>query len=231
MEPSMSRDWSSTTHPRAAALIAGIALLVMAVIAPLASFGVINNMLVPGDAGATASNLVSSESLFRLGAVGLVIVALLDVLVAWGLYVVLRSVNQDVSLLGAFLRLVYAALFALAANSLFSALLEAPLDPAQSLFFLQSFDYAWQIGLIIFGVHLGVVGYLAWRAQFIHWIFGLLLIISGLGYFVDGVGFLLSPGYSLGLSLYTFIGELVFTFWLLIRGARLPDNLASDVVT
>jgi hypothetical protein len=196
----------------------------MAVIAAISNFGIINTQIVPGDPGATAANLVSSEVLFRLGAVGLIGVAILDVVVAWGLYIVLRSVNPSLSLLGGWLRLVYAAILAMAVNSLFDALRSAPMDPAQSEFFLESFDYGWQIGLLVFGVHLVVVGLLAWQSGFIHWLFGVLLIISGLGYLVDGLGTLLIPNYSLGLSTFTFIGEVAFIFWLLIRGRKLPDT-------
>ena len=94
--------------------------------------------------------------------------------------------------------------------------------------FLESFDSLWQIGLIIFGLHLCVVGYLAWQAEFIHWLFGLLLIIAGLGYIVDGFGTVLIPDYSLDLAVFTFIGEVALIFWLLIRGRKLPDMAGAN---
>jgi hypothetical protein len=206
-----------------AALVAGAALLVMAVIGGAANFGVIANLAVPGDPGATAAHLIASGSALRLAAAGLVIVAILDVIVAWGLYIVLRGVNPSLSLLAAWFRVAYAAAFAAAITGLFDALRAAPISPAQAVFSLQGYDLAWQLALTIFGVHLGLVGYLVWKAEFAHWIFGALLIVSGAGYFVDGLGTLLSPTYSLGLSAFTFIGEVLFIVWLLVRGARLPD--------
>jgi hypothetical protein len=192
----------------------------MAVIAGLSNFAVIGNLMVPGDAQATAANLVDSAVLIRLGAVGLLIVAILDVLVAWGLYVVLRAVNPDLSLLAAWLRVVYAAVFAVAINSLFGALRAAPLEPSQSMFLLESFDRGWQAGLVFFGLHLVLVGALVWRYGPLAWIFGLLLIIAGAGYVVDGLGTLLSPVFAVELSRFTFVGEVVFIFWLLIRGGK-----------
>jgi hypothetical protein len=215
-------------RPRTAAIVAGIALLVMAVIAALSNFGVINALTVPGDAGATARNLVNSAALFRLGAVGLIVTAILDVLVAWALYVVLRTVNPSLSLLGAWFRLVYAAIFAAAVTNLFSALRAAPVEPAETLFLLKTFDQGWHIGLIVFGFHLGVVGVLVWRPGFFSRLVSVLLVVAAVGYIVDSLGTLLSPTYSLGLSTFTFVGEVIFIFWLLIQGRKLPDTANSS---
>jgi hypothetical protein len=228
MNTTTAAKFSRDTRPRTGALVAGIGLLAMAVIAGLSSFGVIDNLTIPGDPDATAANLVNSAALFRLGAIGLVVVAILDVAVAWGLYIVLRSVNPSLSLLGAWFRVAYAAIFVMAINSLFSALRAAPVDPAQSMFFLETFQYGWQMGLILFGIHLGLIGFLVWRSPHISWIFGVLLVVSGVGYVVDGFGTLLDPAYSLALSTFTFVGEVAFIFWLLVRGSRLPDGEATN---
>jgi hypothetical protein len=217
-------SWSQDVRPRSAALVAGIGLLAMAIIAGVATFGVINTMNVPGDPGATAANLVGSASAARLSGAGLVIVAILDIIVAWALYIVLRAVSPGLSLLAAWFRLAYAAVFAAAIGSVFNALQAALSDPALAASFLEGYNQAWQIALIVFGVHLGLVGYLVWKADFAHWLFGALLILAGAGYFVDGLGTLISPSYALGMSAFTFIGEVVFMGWLLIRGTRLPDS-------
>jgi len=227
METMINKKWRRDTRPSTAALVAGIGLLTMAVIAALSNFGVINNLIVPADAGATASNLVGSAGLFRLGAVGLIVVAILDVVVAWGLYVAFRTVNPSLSLLGAWLRLAYAAIYAQVIFSLFSALRAAAVDPAQTMFILQSFDQGWQAGLIIFGFHLGIVGLLVWRPGFFSRLVSVLLVIAGAGYVVDGLGTLLSPSYALKLSTFTFVGEVVFIFWLIIHGRKLPEKADS----
>ncbi|QDG50592.1 DUF4386 domain-containing protein [Persicimonas caeni] len=206
--------------PRVAALTAGLGMLLMAVIAPLCIFGVIEKMAVPGDASATAANLIESASLVRNAGVGLLAVVLLDVIVAWGLYVVLRPVNASLSLLGAWLRVTYSAIFAVAITNLFDATRAATVDPEQALFLLGGFDQAWQFALVVFGAHLVVVGYLAWRADYISRWLGALLVIAGVGYALDGVGTLIDPTYLLDVGRFTFVGEILFLFWLLIRGAR-----------
>ena len=223
MNTMKNANWKHDTQPSTAAIIAGLSLLAMAVIAAYANFAIIMNLEVPGDLTTTVANLVESAGQARLAAAGFIIVVILDIIAAWGLYIVLRSVNQSLSLLGGWLRLAYAAILAVAINGLLDALHSGPIDPALAGFFFESFDSLWQIGLIIFGLHLCVVGYLLWQAEFIHWLFGLLLIIAGLGYMVDGFGTVLIPDYSLDLAVFTFIGEVALIFWLLIRGRKLPD--------
>jgi hypothetical protein len=213
-------DPASDIQPRAAAIVAGISLLAMAVVAGLSNFAVIGNLSVPGDAEATAMNLVRAAGLFRLGAVGLLVVTILDVLVAWGLYIVLRVVNPSLSMLSAWFRVVFAAIFAVAINNLFGAVRAAPQDPAQTLFFLETFELGWQAGLIFFGLHLGLVGVLIWRYGSLSWIFGVLLIVSGAGYVLDGLSMLLNSPVTFELSRFTFVGEVVFIFWLLFRGGK-----------
>lgn len=228
MNTMATADWQHDTQPSTAALIAGIGLLVMAVIAPFANFGVIVNLEVPGDPSATATNIAKSADLVRLAAADFIIIAILDVVVAWGLYIVLRRVNPSLSLLGGWLRLAYAAILAVSINSLLSALRAGSMDPMSGAFFLESFNSLWQIGLIIFGLHLCVVGVLAWQSDFIHWLLGVLLIIAGLGYIVDGFGTILVQDYSLNLATFTFIGEVVLIFWLLIRGRKLRDTVGVN---
>ena len=48
----------------------------------------------------------------------LLVVAVLDVVVAWALYAVLRPVSRGIALLAAWLRVVYAAVFAAALSNL-----------------------------------------------------------------------------------------------------------------
>lgn len=89
---STTTRWSDADLSRPkAAWIAGIALLLMAVVAPVARFGVLDSLIVPDDASATVSNIVASPGLFRMAGIAFVIVALLDVVVAWTLHVVLRG--------------------------------------------------------------------------------------------------------------------------------------------
>jgi Domain of unknown function (DUF4386) len=205
---------------RTASLVAGVALAVMAVVAGLSTFGAVEALITPGDAVATARDIAAAEPVFRLGIAGLLLVVVLDVVVAAGLYVVLAPVSQTGSLLAAWLRVAYAAVFGIAIGQLVLALgrLEAP-DAALHL--IEAFDTLWQIGLILFGTHLLLVGGLTYRSGYLPKILGALLAIAGLGYLVDGLGTVLVAGYVPGVAQVTFVGEVVLIFWLLIKGRRI----------
>ena len=74
-----SRTWNAgrETRPRTAAIVAGVSLLAMAVIAGLSNFAVIEKLQVPGEAGITAGNLAASSGLFRSTLVTISIVLLI----------------------------------------------------------------------------------------------------------------------------------------------------------
>ena len=211
---------------RTAALVAGVGLFAMAILAPFANFYVLQNLIVANDAKATIEHILASPGLFRIGIVGFLVVAVLDVVVAWGLYVLLESVNKNLSLLAAWFRVVYAAVFAIALNPLLAVLqlleggksLQAfetnPLQ-AQVMLSLGAFRSGWDLGLVIFGFHLLVLGYLAFKSGFIPKWLGVLLGIAAFGYLIDSFGKILVPNYNLNLSTFTFVGEFLLIFWLL----------------
>jgi hypothetical protein len=219
------------TSLRQAALAAGIGLLLMTVLAPFANFGVLQKLIVPGDAATTAHNLAAAQGLFRIAIGSLFVVAILDVVVAWGLYIVFQPVSRSLSLLAALFRLVYATMLAIALNNLVSALqLVGGADflnafgpaqvQAQMMVSLNAFQSGWDLALIMFGVHLFVLGTLVFWSGRRLWVLGILVVVAGLGYVVDGCGKLLVPDNNLSVGGYTFVGESLLMFWLLWKGIR-----------
>ncbi|WP_104165332.1 DUF4386 domain-containing protein [Cryobacterium sp. N22] len=212
----------TTWSPRTAALVAGSGLAVMAVLGGFANFGAIA-LIIPGDATLTAQNISATPLLFWAGVVSFVIVALLDVLVAGALYVLLRPVNRRVSAAAGWLRTVYALLLLVAVSQLVIgfSLLE---DPVAALPVLESFSTIWVISLGLFGTSLLLVGYLAFRSGFMARIFGILLVVAGVGYLADAIGMAVIPGFTAVFAQFLFVGEVVIIFWLLIMGRRLPSR-------
>ena len=211
---------NTSTHTlRRASLTAGVALALMAVLAGFAVFGAISPLVTPADAARTAQDIAASSMLFRLGIAGLIIVVILDVIVAVALYIVFAPVNRMVSIMAAGFRISYAAVYLVAISQL---LIAADLlgDPEQTLLAVNGYDTIWQVGLILFGVHLLLIGFLAYRSGFVPKIFGILLVIAGLGYLADGFGAVLIPEYSISIGAFTFVGEVALIFWLLISGSR-----------
>lgn len=220
---------------RQAALTAGFGLLLMCFLAPIAYFSVIQNLIVPGDAQTTVTNILDSLGSFRTSIVLLLLVAVLDIIVAWGLYVLLKPVNKDLALLTAWFRIVYAAIFAVAITNLYNVLplledagyaeiLGTEQLNTQVMLLLEFYRIEWDTGLAVFGLHLFLLGHLVFKSD--QRILGVLVVLAGIGYSVDSFGKMLSPEYSLTIGLYTFAGEILLIFWLLWIGFRgVPDAL------
>ena len=179
----------------------------------------------------TANNIIASAGLFRIGIFIFLIVAVLDVVIAWALYFLLKPVNQSLSLLAAWFRVVYAAIFVSALNNLLIVLqllngsdylqvFETDQLHAQVMLSLNAFTDGWNIGLAIFGLHLLVLGYLVFKSGYLPKFLGILVVIAGSGYLIDNLGKLLSPDYNITISMFTFIGEVLLIFWLLGKGIK-----------
>jgi Domain of unknown function (DUF4386) len=225
----------SVVSPRTAATVAGLGLLLMAVLAPFANFYVLGNLVVANDAKATAENIVASSGLFRIGITCFLVVAVLDVIVAWSLHVLLEPVNKSLSLLAAWFRVVYAAVFAIALMPLLAVLhllsgaeslkgLETNQLNAQVMLSLSTFKSGWDLGLVIFGFHLLALGYLVFKSGFIPKWLGVLVSIAGTGYLVDSFGKILIPDYNITVAMFTFVGEFLLIFWLLWKSITGVDQ-------
>lgn len=222
---------------RQAAIIAGISLLLMTVLAGFA-YGVVFESLVNlGDAEATVRNIKASELLFRFGTFSWLLILILDVVVAWALYIYFKPVNQSVSLLTAWLRLIYSSFLGvsllgfvvviLLLDGVFFSIFEANQLASLVMLSLMVFKNIWSIGLIIFGIHLLFLAYLVFKSGYIPKIWPILLLLASLGYMVTNVGHLIVPEYGDYKAMIEAIflvpmvvGEVGFAIWLLWRGAR-----------
>ena len=209
----------------------------MAVLAPFAQFGVLQTLIVPADAAATTANILASAGIFRAAIAAFLIIAILDIVVAWGLYILLRPTNASLALLVAWLRVAYAAVFAYALVNLLDVaqLLQstsaAALSPvqiqAQVASSIASFNNGWDLALAIFGFHLVGLGVLLFKSVDFPKVLGALVALAGVGYLADSFGTILVPGYTLTISVFTFIGEALLIVWLFklaIRGSHPSDS-------
>jgi hypothetical protein len=217
------------------ALIAGIGLLIMVIAAPFAELFVYPKLVVPGNAVETTKNIIANKTLFTAAIFGYLITFICDVLVAWALYVLLKSVNENLSLLTAWFRLVYTVIALVALLNLVNVLqmlnTSVPVTvtqpdqlPAQVMVFLNAFRSEWHFGLLFFGIHLVLLGYLVFRSQYIPGLLGMLLIIAGSGYLLTTLKPFLFPQVNVGFAEFTYYGELIFMLWLLIKGSGIKES-------
>ena len=179
----------------------------------------IQPLVTPDDAPKTAIDISNSEALFRWGIASLILVVVLDIVVAAALLRLFEPVNRSLSITAAWFRASYAAVYLVAIIQLVIALGLLG-DPDQALRAIDAYATIWLVGLILFGVHLLLIGYLAYRSGFMAKVFGVLLVLAGLGYIADGFIAVLVPDPSISIGQFTFIGEAALMFWLLIKGSR-----------
>jgi Domain of unknown function (DUF4386) len=226
--------------PRRIALATAVSLLLMALLAPFAQFGVLQRLVVPADAAATTNNISAGSGLFQAAIAAFFFVAILDVVVAWGFYVLLRPVSPGLSLFVGALRIVYAVFFAFTLLNLVDAaqlvhgatgtsLQSGPLQE-QVATSVASFDSGWHVALGIFGLHLIGLGALLSRFTAPR-LLAALVVLAGFGYLADAAGRILIADYGLTISTFTFVGEALLIVWLFLiaaRGSRSSETAAGS---
>lgn len=228
---------------RSYARAAGAAYLVIIATGIFAEFFVRSSLIVPGDAAATAANIGAGETLYRWGLAAEFVMLTADLFLAVALWVLFRGVSRNLALFAAFLRVAHASIVAVNLLNVYVPLLLlggsgylGVFGPGQleamALVFLEAHSYGYVIGLVFFGVHCLVMGWLVLRARFAPALLGGLLLLAGLGYLVDGAARTLLTDYTavenvfmMVVFLPAFIGELSFALWLLIKA---PAPVAQD---
>ncbi|MCU1676466.1 MAG: hypothetical protein JWM93_1224 [Frankiales bacterium] len=217
---------------RRSALVAGRGLLALTVLAVLGNFGVVQRLVTDGDATRTANDILAAEATFVLGITALFVVVMLDIVVAKALRTFFAPAHRRLAAVAAWLRISYAAIFAVAIGQLFAALsvlhnarhiTGSAVDQrdAQALLKIEAFEDIWRVSLVLFGLHLMLIGYLAYRSRYALRAIGVLMVIAGVGYLIDSFGGIMADSYSVNVSGVTFIGEAVFMGWLLLKGRRI----------
>lgn len=186
--------------------------------------------IVPGDASATARNIIGSTMLYRLGFASYLIEALSDVALAWVFYLLLRLVNHDIALLSAFFGLVSTAVYAVAELFYFAALIIlrnatalAAFSPEQlnalALLSLKiSANCGW-IFLVFYGLPSVLRGYLIYRSRYLPKFLGILLVLGGLGFIAKDFTLVLVPAYASDTLLFPmFLACLSLMLWFLFKG-------------
>ena len=215
------------------ARIAGSLYLLITIAAIVAHFYVPSQIIVPGDAAATANNIATSGSLFRIGAIGSELVILLSELVlSVLLYVLFRPVSRTLSLVAAVSRLAMTVIHGVNLLNYFFVLLVlggsgylAVFDTSQlqslAMLFLDAHSIGFTIGIAFLTLHVLFLGALIYKSGYVPKVFGILFLIAGLGYLIDSFALLLFPGYETTPALIQMaiaIAEISFPLWLLIKG-------------
>lgn len=213
---------------------AGLLYLIIIVFGISSEVFVRSSLIVEGDPTATASNILASESLFRLGFAADSIMLLCDVAIAVLFYVLFKPVSKTLALTAAAFRLTQASVLGLNLLNYYAALLllsgagfRDDFDVGQlhalAMLFLEMHGHGYDLGLLFFGLSNLILGYLVVKAVYFPKLLGYGLMAAGAVYLVGSFTRFLFPAYIpmiVPLYLVPLIAELSFCLWLLVRGVR-----------
>lgn len=217
---------------RQAALIAGFAYLLGPV--TYAEFAIYPKLVIPANIEQTVHNIAAHQRLFAAAILCYLVNFIEDIVIAWALYILLVPVNRAVSLLTAWFRLMFTAIaffgmlklvtvFRLVNTPDFLSTFGAGPFHAEIKLLLDTFRDDWSIGLVLFGIHLVLLGYLMYRSNYIPRWLGILLVVDGFGWVIDSLQPYLYPNARLKFLFVTFFGEVFLMLWLLIQGWRIQQ--------
>jgi hypothetical protein len=216
------------------ARVAGLLYLLAGIPAPFILIYIPRKLIVPGNATATAHNILASELLFRIGIAGELFIAAFFLFVPLALYRLLKGVNKGhASLMVTLFAISVPISFVNALNSIAALMLVRGADflsvfdqsqrEALAMLFLKLHSQGFVAAYVFWGLWLFPLGLLVYKSGFLPRVLGVLLMINCFAYLADSFTSLLWPSYLHAVSQITFapkFGELAIMFWLLIIGAK-----------
>ena len=232
---------NAARSPKTYAQFAGLLYLLIAIAGGLSIAYIPSLIVLPEDVSTTTKNLIEKFDVFRWAIAGDIIVLVLEVFLTVFIYRIFRTVSQTASLIAAYSRVAMSIVMAL---NLFNYIIpililnssatmgsfELSQQESLSMLFLHAHKYGEYIWQLFFGIHLFVLGYMVIKSRYTPIFIGYLMLIGSAGYFGEGAlnilfveNNIITFSKDLLLAVAT-IGELIFTFWLLIKGVKAPEK-------
>jgi len=230
MNATVTMNGIAETSPRTKARLTGVFYLIT-IVAGIFAQGFISERLVSaGDASVTATNVLTHQSLYRLGFTVYLIEMASQITMTALFYELLKPVSRSVSLLSAvfsyigcgiktFSRLFYFAPLLVLGGAHYLSVFNTEQLQALTLLFLKVNDQGAAIALVFFGFSTLLKGWLVIKSTFLPRWLGVLSVLGGFGWLA-----FLSP--SLGSQLFPYIvavgllGSLATIVWLLVVGVN-----------
>ena len=231
--------------PKRQARLAGALYLVVILAGMFAEAFIRPKIMVTGDAATTARNLLAHAFLYRVGLLTDLLTVVAAVAEGVLVYYLFRPVSRILALTSLLIALVSNAgevvaglihllpLVILHGVHASQALSQGQLEEL-ALLAMRTHNEFLGITLAIFSFALCIDGYLVYVSTFVPRVIGVLLIIASACYLINSVALLLEvpPGPLDGLILIpSFLGELSFCLWLLVRGVDEPRWQAVHVAS
>lgn len=177
--------------------------------------------------------LSENLELYKFMLLGILFVLLLDILVSWTLYLYFKNDNRKLALYSFVFRIIYTLIFCIATYFLAKNIGQE--NNSMVIENFKSFEFIWSIGLIIFGIHLLLVGQLMRLHKFIPSILCYLTIFAGACYILVHILKIAVPHLTeltntLNniLALPMALGELGLAIWLIVKGGKSEERKTTN---
>lgn len=213
-------------NQRQFAIITGLSLILMTITGGFSVGFAFPELYVVESLESTKNNLLDNQGLFNNMLVGILITIILDLIVSYTFYKYFERDDKRLSFISGMIRLIYTVIFAIATYFLTKNLNVEGLSNLVINSNFQRFQTIWQIGLVIFGGHVFLLGILAKIHRGIPMILWTITLFAGVAYTILSILHLTIPNSEMVnsvemiLALPMAIGEIGIAIWLLIKGGK-----------
>jgi len=224
-------------NQRKLALISGWSIVIMAIAAAFVFGYALPEFSTPNSGDTIQASIKKRQGLYLAMLGGLLFILILDAIVSYTFYKFFVKDNRILASISGGLRFIYTLIFSFGTLFLIRNITsDAASDEWISSNF-QSFQNTWTFGLIIFGIHILLLGYLMKLHGRIHFTLWVLASIAGCSYSLVSslklMGF--DPEFTakleMILALPMTIGELGLAVWMIVKGGKIHDSDRLKVAT
>jgi len=213
--------------------ISGFAYIMIFIGGFYANFAILEELVDFNNSIETTSNIIDNHNQFGKGLLGFLIMLIFDFLLVFTLFDLTKKTQKILSYWASFFRLLHALFFAFSLSKIWLIFQQTSQANTTNnlqqevMKYLIEFDFLWTLGLLFFAVHLTILSIISLKVKFIPNYLGVLLALAAFGYFIDGLAKLTFNNYQdyqfyfeTLVILTGVLGELSFTFWLLIKSLK-----------
>lgn len=221
----------------------GLLYLAVAVSAPFGIVYVPGQIMVPGNASATATLLASNQFIMRLGLASEIVHQVICIFLVLGLYDLFKDTDErlakQVVILGALVSVPimfvntlngFGALFFVSGADYLAAFTQPQLD-VLAFMFLRLHELGVLVACVFWGLWLFPLGLLTFRCGFAPRVVSIGLFVAGMAFLVVSTVVFLFPAHEhrvLEIAPLFEMGELGIMLWLLYFGCCKKTKSASD---
>jgi len=212
----------------------GMLYLLVIICAGFSQGYVRGTLIIPGEAVATANNIIQNKGLFQLGLTTDLTAFLLDAVIAVMLYQIFKPFNKTLAMVSSAFRLIahpaigslnllnhYMALKVLESDSLSNSFSTTQVQD-MGAYFMEAHHYGYLIAGAFFGVHCLLLAILIYKSNVFPKVFGGLFLGAGAGYLIETFGNFNFPGYegytALIVGIAAALAEVGLTLYMLLKG-------------